>query len=72
MDGVAPTCMYHPEVVSKMNARLVTASVAAAALLCSVTLGADLKSGPQKGERVTPFNPLHATGPNKGSKQCLV
>ena len=32
-----------------------------------------LKSGPQPGQKVPgPFNPLHANGPNKGEKLCLV
>jgi hypothetical protein len=54
-----------------MKARLMTASVAAA-LLCSAAIAADLKSGPQKGQNVSAFNPLHATGKGEGSKNCLV
>ena len=55
-----------------MKAR-VTASLAAALLLGGVAvLAADLKSGPQKDQGVGAFNPLHATGPGKGGKSCLV
>jgi hypothetical protein len=31
-----------------------------------------LKSGLQKGERLTPFNPLNVTGDNAGEKVCQV
>jgi hypothetical protein len=31
-----------------------------------------LKSGPQPGKSLTPFNPLHVTGKGAGGKQCLV
>jgi hypothetical protein len=30
------------------------------------------KSGPQVGEGVVPFNPLHCTGEGAGGKACLV
>lgn len=33
---------------------------------------ADLKSGPQVGKSVTPFNPTHVTGPDAGKSSCLV
>jgi hypothetical protein len=49
-----------------------TASVAAMLLLSGVALSADIKSGPQKGEGLKAFNPLHATGKGAGGKQCLV
>ena len=54
-----------------MKVRL-TATVAAALLLSGAALAAELKSGPQKGQPVGAFNPLHATGPNAGNKRCLV
>jgi hypothetical protein len=44
----------------------------AAALLVGSALAAELKSGLQVGETPTPFNPLHATGPDEGKKLCLV
>ena len=34
--------------------------------------GADIKSGPEPGQGVTPFNPLNVTGSAAGSKQCPV
>jgi hypothetical protein len=44
-----------------------------AALLVGSALAADaFKSGPQPGGHPTPFNPLHATGPDAGSKNCPV
>ncbi len=46
---------------------------AAALVISSAVVAADLKSGPQVGSRsITPFNPLHATGPDEGKKLCLV
>jgi hypothetical protein len=50
-----------------------TTSVAAALLLSGVAvLAAEIKSGPQKGQPVGAFHPLHATGPREGFKGCLV
>jgi hypothetical protein len=48
------------------------ASLAMTLLVGGVLVAADLKSGPQIGGTPTPFNPLHATGPNEGKKLCLV
>jgi len=46
---------------------------AAALIIGSAVVAADLKSGPQVGSRnIIPFNPLHATGPDEGKKLCLV
>ncbi len=53
-----------------MKARLTVSF--AALLLAGVAFAADLKSGPQKGDSPKPFNPEHCTGPNTGSKNCLV
>jgi hypothetical protein len=47
-------------------------SVAAVGLCAGLSLGADLKSGPEPGQGVTPFNPLNVTGADAGSKRCLV
>jgi len=45
----------------------------ATALLASCALSADaLKSGPQPGDHLTPFEPQNVTGPFAGRKQCLV
>jgi hypothetical protein len=48
------------------------ASLAALVLTTGIMADGTLKSGPQVGQRVVPFNPLHATGPDKGTKLCLV
>jgi hypothetical protein len=50
----------------------VGASLAMALLVGGVLAAADLKSGPQPGDRPTPFNPLHCNGPDEGTKLCLV
>jgi hypothetical protein len=56
-----------------MNARsMLGASLAAVLLIGGVIAEEGLKSGPQVGKRVTPFNPLHITGSGKGGKACLV
>lgn len=56
-----------------MNVRSMLAASMAATLLIGGALAAErLKSGPQVGKRVTPFNPLHVTGPTPGKKFCLV
>ena len=56
-----------------MNARSMLGASLTAALLIGGALAEDsLKSGPQVGKRVTPFNPLHCTGSGKGGKACLV
>jgi hypothetical protein len=57
-----------------MNARSIMGAALAGALLLSggVLAESSLKSGPQVGKRVTPFNPLHCTGSGKGGKACLV
>lgn len=56
-----------------MNARsMLGASLAAALLIGGAVAAEGLKSGPQVGKRVTPFNPLHVTGSGKGGKACLV
>ena len=48
------------------------ALVAAAVVLSTAVAGDSLKSGLQKGESPTPFNPSNVTGPYAGTKQCLV
>lgn len=53
-----------------MNRHLL--SVAVAGLLAGVAMGADLKSGLQSGDKVSPFNPLNVTGSSAGEKACQV
>jgi hypothetical protein len=48
------------------------ASLAVAMLVGSAMAENTLKSGPQVGKGVAPFNPLHVNGPTPGGKQCLV
>lgn len=56
-----------------MNARtMLGASLAATLLIGGVLAEERLKSGPQVGRRVVPFNPLHCNGSGKGGKACLV
>ncbi len=48
-------------------------STAVCALVASVSLAdTPLKSGPQVGKAPGTFNPLHATGPDEGKKNCLI
>ena len=49
---------------------LLTVAVASLAIGCGE--GADLKSGPQPGQSLSPFHPLNVTGPDAGEKQCPV
>ena len=56
-----------------MNARTTLGASLAAVLLIGGALAEErLKSGPQVGRRVVPFNPLHINGSGKGGKACLV
>jgi len=48
------------------------ASLAIVALLSATVVAADLKSGPQVGTDLVPFEPLNVTGPAAGAKRCLV
>jgi hypothetical protein len=48
------------------------AALAAVVLLAGVAVAAELKSGPQVGERLPgPFHPLNINGENAGEKFCL-
>jgi hypothetical protein len=50
-----------------------TSGIALTALLIGSAFAADdIKSGPQVGQGLTPFNPLHVNGPDTGKKVCLV
>ncbi len=57
-----------------MKYRILVGALALAALV--VTGGSadePLKSGLQVGSKnITPFNPLHCSGPGEGTKACLV
>ena len=55
-----------------MRSTFTVGAALSAALLVGSALAADLKSGPQPGEGLTPFNPLHVNGPDKDNKVCLV
>jgi hypothetical protein len=56
-----------------MRVRLALGAPLAAALLVGSVLAADgLKSGPQVGKFLAPFNPLNVTGPDAGTKTCQV
>jgi hypothetical protein len=57
-----------------MKRLTIAGALSAAALLVGTLAAGDaLKSGPQVGsKRITPFNPLHANGPDEGTKLCLV
>jgi hypothetical protein len=44
----------------------------ATVLLVGSVAAEELKSGPQPGQGVHPFNPLHVTGPNVGQRLCLI
>jgi len=57
-----------------MPSRLLAVSALALALVVGGLYAADvLKSGPQKGDKITkPFEPLNINGPTAGEKKCLV
>jgi hypothetical protein len=65
--GIIPTVTQG---ASSMNRLLL--SVAAVGLVAGLSLGADLKSGLQAGDSVSPFNPLNVTGKAAGKKACQV
>jgi hypothetical protein len=55
-----------------MIRRLLSLVVVVAAVT-GVAVAADMKSGPQPGDKFPgPFHPLNVTGESKGEKQCLV
>jgi hypothetical protein len=56
-----------------MKSRIAVGACLTAALLVGGVLAEEaLKSGPQVGKGVRPFNPLHVTGAGAGGKSCLV
>lgn len=56
-----------------MNRRIAVGVSMAAALLVGSALAADaLKSGPQVGDSLSPFEPLNCTGRFADQKRCLV
>jgi hypothetical protein len=56
-----------------MRHRTLLGASAALALLAGSVLAADVKSGPQAGDRIPgAFNPLNVTGDDAGQKRCLV
>jgi hypothetical protein len=44
----------------------------AVGLMAVPGFGAELKSGLQPGQSVSPFHPLNVTGPDAGQKACQV
>jgi hypothetical protein len=53
--------------------RKLFAGVTAVALVAGFAAAAEIKSGPQPGEKIPgPFTPLNVTGEDAGKKQCLV
>ncbi|MFO0939045.1 MAG: hypothetical protein U0798_21300 [Gemmataceae bacterium] len=55
-----------------MIRRFLSLAVVVAAV-CGVAVAAEIKSGPQPGEKIPgPFHPLNVTGESKGEKACLV
>jgi len=55
-----------------MRMRYAPGLALAALLAGGIAAAQGVKSGPQPGEGVTPFNPLHITGPQQGTKACPV
>jgi hypothetical protein len=55
-----------------LNRILGPTALLAVALIGSVASAADLKSGPQVGDRVHGFHPLNCTGDHAGEKYCLI
>jgi hypothetical protein len=56
-----------------MNRRIAMGASLALVLLIGSAWAADaLKSGPQPGDDLTPFDPLNVTGEFAGETQCLV
>lgn len=47
-------------------------AVTSMALVASLGVAAEIKSGPQVGQRVSAFNPLNVTGSSAGDKACQV
>ena len=54
-----------------MTSRLLLGAVCAA-LLGGTSYAADLKSGPQPGDKVEAFDPFNVTGLDAGEVRCLV
>jgi len=56
-----------------MKHKLLPGACLAVVLLAGGAIADELKSGPQKIDvKVQAYNPLHCSGPNIGSKNCLV
>ncbi len=56
-----------------MKSRMAVGALAAAVLAwAGAVAGEALKSGLPEGGVVSPFHPLNLTGPDEGTKQCLV
>jgi hypothetical protein len=56
-----------------MKTRILGALAVTALVVAGAVADSALKSGPQVGSsNITPFNPLHCSGPTEGTKACLV
>ena len=57
-----------------MKNRIMLGASLAVALACSaIAAEGDPKSGPPVGSRsISAFHPMHATGPQEGTRSCLV
>jgi hypothetical protein len=67
----------HPASIRREDGRIIQmnkflATVVAAGFLAAAGFGAEIKSGPEVGKGITPFNPLNVTGPDAGEKTCPV
>ena len=48
------------------------ASLGLALLLGGALAAGAFQSGPEPGDKLTPFDPLHINGPDAGKERCLV
>jgi hypothetical protein len=55
-----------------MKRSAIGTSLAITLLVSGVMAGGAIKSGPQVGDKLAPFNPLHVNGETAGQKVCLV
>ena len=55
-----------------LNRLFAFTALVAVAFVPSIASASEPKSGPQVGEKVTPFHPLNCTGDHAGEKYCLI
>lgn len=56
----------------KMRVRAGIGLSCAGVLLVGAALAAEMKSGLQPGDKLSPFHPMNVTGASAGKKNCLV